>query len=247
MWDRWRACAGLLRVLAVLPARSPVVGEPIAAAALGAGLPPSQVRVVSGCPNPAFTTGCVRPVVYVDTRVADVLPPAQLRAVLAHKAAHAHRFDPLRVSALRFLASVLFWLPILRRIAADIADEAELAADESAGAEPLALAAALVALAGWAVQARSTVAVGITAAHTHGARNTFGGTARRVGGGSGDSAASALLDRRVRRLLGEHPEPRSRVTLRSAVLTACVVALAWTPGAVAAHPVSSHPAFAIRP
>lgn len=247
VWDRWQACARLRRLLAVLPARSPVAGEPIAEAARRAGLRASQVRVVSGCPNPAFTTGCVRPLVYVDAGLAGVLPPEQLRAVLAHEAAHARRFDPVRVSALRFLASVVFWLPVLRRIADDIADETELAADEAAGAEPLSLAAALVALAGWSGQTRPVAAVGITPGGPHGASDALDCAEQRTTASGDDCRVSALLDRRVRRLLGEHPTPRSRVTVWSAALAVCLVALAWASGAVAVHPVSSHPTCAIRP
>ena len=107
------------------------------------------MRVVSGLPTPAFTVGWLRPRVYVDAALAGLLTADELAAVLAHEEAHVARRDPLRLSALRFLACTLFFLPALRRLAADAADEAEIAADDRAAGlagagAPLALASAIV-------------------------------------------------------------------------------------------------------
>src|SRR5439155_12889806 len=108
------------------------------------------LRIVRGLPNPAFTIGWLRPRVYVARELAGALPDAELNAVLAHEQAHVVRRDPLRLAALRFLACTLFWLPALRRLADDVTDEAEIAADDiAAGDQPLVLASAILRVASW--------------------------------------------------------------------------------------------------
>jgi Zn-dependent protease with chaperone function len=213
VWDRVRALRTQRAVLGGLSAHAPPVGSEIARAAASLGLPPDRVRVVDGLPTPAFTSGWVSPRIYVSGCLPERLSAGELRAVLAHEAAHVRRRDPLRLSLLRFLACTLFWLPAVARLAEDIADEAEVRADDAAALDqPLALASAILSLAQWLRPVR--------AAH----------------GGVGFDERD-LLERRVRRLAGEDVTPRSRLTRWSLIGTAFTLLLAWTSGAVMAHPL----------
>lgn len=224
LWDRVRAWRRAHRALAPLDAATPVHGDAVWIAAQEGGVAPERVRVVAGLPIPAFTTGWLSPVVYVAGELAygpQALPPGELTAVLAHEAAHVRRRDPLRFSVLRAMARTLFWIPALRDLAEDVADEAEVHADNAAAAttDPLTVASAIVALAAW----RSPAAF------------VLGGT------WTGDVVGfvrSDLLDRRVRRLAGEDTKPRSRVTRRSLAGAALVLGLAWVSGIVDVHPLS---------
>ena len=150
----------------------------------------------------------------------------QLQAVLAHEAAHLRRRDPLRLSALRFLACALFYLPALRRLADDAADDAEIAADdqaargEGAGRDPIVLASALVEIARrWPTRLE--------------------GRSRRtlpIAGVAG-SPGTDLLDRRVRRLLGGEAVIETHVTRRSLAAAGAVLVMVWLSGLVMAHPL----------
>lgn len=211
-WDRYCAWLGMRRVLGVLEARVPAEGDAIAVAAQSAGIPRHSVRVVHGLPNPAFTAGFITPLVYIAAELGHRLTAAQLSAVLAHEGAHAARRDPLRLSLLRFLACTLFWLPALRRLADDVADEAEIQADDrAAGDRPLVLASALLAVA----------------------------SLRGPGSIPGEVAFARhdILERRVRRLAGEAPVARTHVTRRSIAGAAGALLLVWTSGAIMAHPL----------
>lgn len=203
-WLRQRSVLKLLDAATLEPAGS------VYAAAAAVGLDPARIRVAAGLPSPAFTVGWVRPLVYVDGSLPRCLSTEELQAVLAHEAAHAERRDPLRFSALRFLACTLFWLSAVRTLVEDLADEAEVLADDAAvRGRPLALASALLTLAQW----RAAAPTGV---------------------GFGDRD---MLDRRIRRLAGEPVLPRSRLTRRAVVTAVAAVVLAWSAGVVAAHPV----------
>lgn len=213
--DRVRAWMRVRRALRPLEVQSPVEGDVFWTAAAAAGVDPLKVRVVAGLPNPAFTVGWWSPRVFIADELAERLGPDELAALLAHEGAHVDRRDPLRLSLLRFLAHLLFWLPALRRLASDVADEAEIQADDHAARDrPLALASALLALASWRQPQWSALPDAV-------------GFAQRM----------SLLDRRVRRLAGEEPAPASSLT-RGAV-TAAILALAtvWISGAIMAHPL----------
>lgn len=213
IWDRARAWRARRILLGSLDADTPEPGSEIARASAALDLPPATVRVVAGLPSPAFTAGWLNPRIYVSACLSERLSPAELRAVLAHEAAHVRRRDPLRLSLLRFLACMLFWLPAVRRLAEDIADEAEVRADDAAVLDqPLALASAIVTLAQWLRP--------VQAVHD------------RVGFDERD-----LLERRVRRLAGEEIPPKSRLTRTSLAGAALALLLAWTSGAVMAHPL----------
>jgi beta-lactamase regulating signal transducer with metallopeptidase domain len=209
--DRARAWLRMRTALEALGRSAPVPAR-VASFASAAGLDLERMLLVRGLPNPAFTTGLFRPRVYLSAEIAERLGDAELMAVLAHEAAHARRRDPLRLSLVRFSGCALFWIPAVRRLTEDIRDEAEFAADES-GAErdPLAMASALVTVAESAQGVSAPLAPGVL---------------------TGD-----LLERRVRRLAGEPVVPATHVTRRSMVLAAMVLLVAWTSGAVVAHPL----------
>ncbi|HKP76153.1 MAG TPA: M56 family metallopeptidase [Longimicrobiaceae bacterium] len=211
--DRARAWSSARRVLSRLDARVPDRGGRVWLAAEAAGLRPDRVRVLDGLPNPAFTVGWARPRVYLAAALADRLTPDQLTAVLAHERAHLERRDPLRISMLRFLTCTLFWIPALRSLADDMADEAEVLADDAAAAgRPLVLASAILALARW-----MDAAPGLEAA---------------VGFNRRD-----LLERRVRRLAGEDTPPLTHLTRRSVAGALAALLIVVTSGAVMAHPL----------
>lgn len=212
-WDRVRAGRILRRTLIALPWRAPSPGHAIQTAARQADLDPARVRVAPGLPVPAFTAGWWRPRVYVAQELAWTLSRDELVAVLAHEGEHAARRDPLRLSLLRFLGCALFWIPVLRRLAEDCADEAEIRADDAAArGRPLVLASALLTLADWRTPpAGSAIGVGIN---------------RRD-----------LLDRRVRRLAGQRVSPATHVTRRSLATAFAMLLLVWATGTVMAHPM----------
>ena len=218
--DRGRAWWRMHRVLAGLETRLPEPHEPVWSAAKAAGLPVELVRVVDGLPNPAFTAGWLRPRVYVACALSARLSQAELAAVLAHESAHVARRDPLRLSLLRVFACVLFWIPALRRLADDIADEAEVHADDvAARLDPLVLANAILRVAAWRMEGAQPesqlAAVGF--------------------------ACRDMVERRIRRLAGEDINPTTHVTRRSFAAALLVLLLVWTSGAMAAQPVSNVP------
>lgn len=214
VYDRVRAVQRVRRALAPLHAAEPAEGDAFWVAATAAGLDPRRVRVVRGLPNPAFTVGWLRPRIYVAQAVVHRLSPDELQALLAHEAAHLSRRDPLRLSLLRFLALTLFWLPALRRLADDVADEAEIQADDRAAREqPLALASAILALASWRMPGASWAE------------------------GVGFAQRADLLERRIRRLAGEEPPPASRLTRASVAGAMLALALVGASGAIMSHPL----------
>lgn len=213
-YDRARAVLRVRRALAPLHTALPVEGDAFWTAAAAAGVDPRRLRIVRGLPTPAFTVGWLRPRVYVAEAVAARLNAEELQALLAHEGAHVARRDPLRLSLLRFLALTLFWLPALRHVADDIADEAEIQADDRAARErPLALASAILALASW---------------------NAPGAAWAE---GVGFAQRADLLDRRIRRLAGEEPPPASRLTRGSVAAALLALALAGASGAIMSHPL----------
>lgn len=219
LWDRGRAARSLTRTLSALDRRHAVRGEAIEHAARRARLDPARLRVVQGLPNPAFTAGFWRPLVYVMASLPEVLEPAQLDAVLAHELAHVRRRDPLRLSLLRFLACTLFYIPALRRLADDLTDEAEIDADDRAVSHgsALTLASAILVLAEWAT------------AHPTGAVPLPSGA---VGFQRVD-----LLERRVRRLAGEDATVGTHITRRSLTAAGAVLIAVFVSGVMMAHPL----------
>jgi Zn-dependent protease with chaperone function len=219
VYDRWALHRRLRRFLALYSTRCPIPGEAIHDLAAEAGVL-SRVRVLQGeTPAPAFTAGLLRPCMYLSEELPRALSPEELRATFLHELAHLRRRDPLRVAALRFLARALFWLPLVAVWANALAEEVEIAADDDAGrTEPLALAGAIVKVARITTD---RIAFAVPA----------------LGDGP-------LVDRRVRRLLGQSLVPTVPVPLGSLVRTVMVLIALWVVvlSVVAAHtPGTMHP------
>ena len=218
---RLRAVLRLRRTLGVLSAVDARENDGIARAAASVGLPVGTLRVIPGLPTPAFTAGWLRPRIYVASELAAKLSADELAAVVAHEAAHVRRRDPLRLSLLRFFSQTLFYIPALTRLAEDIADEAEIAADDLALANravrPTALASAIVALADWGVGSAQRTSVALGAAVGFQQPN--------------------LLERRVRRLIGQDVPVGTHVTRRSVGGAVAALTVVWLSGLMMAHPL----------
>jgi Zn-dependent protease with chaperone function len=210
-FDRLRAARRHAHIMRALPLETPSTIDPVSVAARHIGLDPARVRVVDGLPNPAFTTGWWRPRVYVARDLSHRLSADELSAVLAHEAEHVRRRDPLRLFTLRFLASVLFWLPAIRRLVEDLADETEITADDAAAhRHALPLASAILRLAGANVDTAEP-AVGL----------------QRVD----------LMARRIRRLAGEDASVGTHVSRASIGAAGSALLLAWASGLMVLHPL----------
>src|SRR5690554_5022440 len=213
-YDRAHAVHRMRRVLAPLHTSFPHDGDPFHTAAIAAGVDPGQVRIVEGLPIPAFTAGWLRPRIYLAHTLAERLTPEELTSVLAHEGTHLSGRDPLRLSILRFLALTLFWIPALRRLAADVADEAEIRADDRAArGHPLEVASAILKLAEW--------------------RQPY----PELGDAVGFADRVTLIDRRIRRLAGEDPPVTSHLTRRSLACALLALSLVWASGAIMVHPL----------
>lgn len=200
------------RVMRDLPTARVSPDSTIGRAALAAGLRVRHVWSVRGLPMPAFTTGWITPRVVVAADLAERLSTDELTAVLAHEAVHVRRRDPLRLFALRALASLLFWLPVLRRVAADLEDEVEITADDAVARRlALPLASAVLKLGG--------------------------GESMPVAATVGFQRAD-LLPRRIRRLAGEDPIAVSHTSTRSLVAASVALLLTWSAGVMVLHPLS---------
>lgn len=217
--DRTRAWLRLRRALSLREAGPPPSETPLWYAAHAAGLDVSSLCVVTGLPAPAFTAACFRPRIFLSARLPEVLDAEQLGAVIAHEAAHVRARDPLRLSVLRFLANTLFYVPALRRLVDDLADEAEVAADDAAtrgsSRQRLVLASAILALA----EQRAGYAFSFPVAAVGFQR--------------------VLLDRRVRRLAGEDAPVGTRVTRRSLCGAGAILISVWVSGLAMARPLAA--------
>lgn len=221
--DRARAWWRLRTTLGLIVARTVVSSDTTFVAARAAAVPTDSIRLVDGLPIPAFTIGWLRPVIHVSTELEGRLSQAQLAAVLAHEYAHVRRRDPLRLTVLRALGCLLFWLPAMRRLAADVADDAEIIADDFAiRGDPVALASAILALAQWRAPGRT------------------GDTSLQHGGAVVGFHRDAMLDRRINRLLGNQSSITSQVTRPSLFGAGMALLLAWGSGLAVAHPMTSH-------
>ena len=209
--DRGRAVWRHRRVMGALAKGNPPAGSLLSAAAVRAGVAPDRVRIIEGSPNPAFTTGWWWPRVYVAADLPARLTMPELEAVLAHEGAHVRRHDPLRLFLLRCLAGVLFWLPAIRRLVDDLADEAEIAADDAAArTHALPLASAILVMAGASRDALEP-AVGFQRAD--------------------------LLERRIRRLAGEDAVVGTHVSRPSIAAAASALLAVWVSGVIVLHPL----------
>lgn len=218
--DRVRAWARLHRGIDRLTLRNPGSSGAFADAIAAVKLDPRVVRIVEGLANPAFTAGWWAPRIYLAAELSRELSGPELERVIAHEKAHLDRRDPLRLAVLRFFACMLFWIPALRKLAADVADEAELEADAvAANGKPLVLASAILKVALWKKSGPpNPAAVGFL--------------------------SSDLVEQRVRLLSGEAPPSRSHVTIRSLIGATAMLAVVLTSGIVMAHPLHAASAVA---
>lgn len=215
--DRGRAWARLNGGLGRLPLLRPPLKGPFQVAIAAAGLDAESVRIVEGLANPAFTAGWLKPRIYLAAELPQLLSGPELERLVAHEAAHLKRRDPLRLAVLRFFACMLFWIPALRKLAADVADEAEFEADEvAANGKPLILASAILNVALWKKS----------------------GLERVPGVGF---VRCDLVEQRVRRLSGEAQPRTSHVTSRSLIGATAMLAVVLTSGIVVAHPLQAAP------
>lgn len=217
--DRIRAVARLRATLQPLVAQQLVPSARVVDACRAAGVDLRHVRVIPTGRVPAFTAGLLHPHIYISDSISDRLPMVQLAAIIAHEEAHRRRRDPLRASAWRVLGCTLFFIPVVRHLGQDMMDEVEITADDAAlqcrAVQPLDLAAALVD-----VSASSEPDPAIT-------------------GSSVGFHRDALLDRRVRRLVGEDAAPASHATRRSLASATFMLSALWVSGLIVAHPVPS--------
>lgn len=219
--ERGRVWLRHARVMRALPMSRVTADSAIGRAARRAGVPLGRLRVVSGLPAPALTSGWIAPQVIVSGSLPEELSDDELAAVLGHEAVHLRRRDPLRLFALRALASLLFWLPVLRRLAADLEDEVEITADDAV-AEALALPLASAILKLGAAKGPPAATVGFQ---------------RRD-----------LLPRRIRRLAGEDAAQTTHTSTGSIAIAAAALLLAWGSGVMVLHPLSDpHDVSAVGP
>jgi len=166
-------------------------------------------RIESDFPVVAVV-GLVRPRLLVARRVLEACTPQQMRAVIAHEAAHLASWDNLKRFAIRSCPDLLGLTPAARRMERDWSHAAEEAADDratsAAGSAPVDLAEALLAVARLAPE-------------QHGLGAPVSALYERAG-----------VERRVRRLLDRGARQRRVpvwvITARTLGLTAVAAALA---------------------
>lgn len=231
LYGRIRSALRLRHVLQLLHGHVPDESDAFGVAARRAGLSCARVRILRGMPVPAFTAGWFRPIVYLDSALQRRMPVDELAAVLAHEAAHVVRRDPLRLSLLRFLAQLLFWVPALRRIADDAADEMEVRADDFAAAAATKFAGEGNAQRGSLVLASAILS--LANAQTH---YGLGALNARAIGAIGFHRQD-LLERRIRRLAGEEVAFGTHLTRRSVMGATAALAAVWISGLMMAHPL----------
>ncbi len=209
----WREARTLLHAVTV----SPIARDSeLAGAAAAAGLKAEQLVRIAESPLPAFTLGAFRPRVFVSDRLETILSRDELVAVLAHEGEHLRRRDPLRLSSMRFVSRALFWLPALRALESQLAEETELRADGAAARKSgIATASALLALV-----------------------KHFGRV--QMPAMSTGFSPHEFLALRVKLLTGDDSRSHARVSRSALVTTLGVLALLWTAALAELHQ-STHP------
>lgn len=91
-----------------------------------------RLTVVDAQEQIAVTIGLLRPSVVISTGLVASLSNTELRAVLAHEQAHAHRKDPLRALLGRMFAAHLWLAPAAHDLQLRARRDYELAADRHA-------------------------------------------------------------------------------------------------------------------
>lgn len=88
-----------------------------------------EVRTSPGLLEPG-AVGWLHPVLLLPTGIEDYLPPAQLKAVLAHELCHIRRRDNLTSTIHMFVEAVFWFHPLVWWIGAKLLEERERACDE---------------------------------------------------------------------------------------------------------------------
>lgn len=115
---------------------------------------PGPVMLVDLARPLAFTTGVLRPAIWLSSGLLDTLDDDELEAVLRHEAHHVMARDPLKILIVRCLSRALFFVPVARDLSDAYGAAKETAADAHATramGDPLPLVRALRKLltAGW--------------------------------------------------------------------------------------------------
>lgn len=100
-------------------------------------------------PRYAFTSGILKPKIYLSTGLCSHLTTKELLAVTAHEAYHTKDKAPLKLFIARILHALNFFLPINSYLLNGYVASSEMAADDASlhvSGEPLELASALVKL-----------------------------------------------------------------------------------------------------
>jgi beta-lactamase regulating signal transducer with metallopeptidase domain len=93
-----------------------------------------RVRVgiaLSSVSHGPVLAGIMRPTVLIPQDLAERLPEANMRAIIAHELAHAHRRDNLVLLAQRLVQTILFFHPVIWLGGAMMRREAEAACDDA--------------------------------------------------------------------------------------------------------------------
>lgn len=84
-------------------------------------------------PKPfAFTMGLWRPRIFLSTGLLQILEPREVEAVLNHERFHRQHGDPLKTFALSMVASVFWYIPLLRWLYVQYKTAREILADRFA-------------------------------------------------------------------------------------------------------------------
>ena len=95
----------------------------------------------------AFTSGFLKPRVFMSTKLVDILDEKELRAVILHESYHQESKDPLKGLIISFISDFLFFLPVSRFLHKAHHLTSEMTADAHSirsQASPLDLAASLL-------------------------------------------------------------------------------------------------------
>lgn len=147
---------GWIRLRRLIRSGRPARLAPGALAGLGNAHPRPTLLEAEGVDAP-LVAGWRRPVILLPRGITGLMPEAELRLVLSHELAHVRRRDYAINLLQRVIEAVLWFQPAVWLLSATVRREREHCCDEEvirSGGRPLALARALVNLAG--IRSRGT-------------------------------------------------------------------------------------------
>jgi Zn-dependent protease with chaperone function len=195
--------------------RVPVRGTSLHRVASELGCLPSTLMVSDQHGPVAFTSGIVRPKIYVSETIVEALDAGELKLVVAHENRHRISRDPLRSLVATVLGDLFFWVPVARALVECVILKIEFAADDVAGKDdPAALAHTILKVAGLGVV------------------DTPIGVASFV--------STSVLGRRVRRLIGRERLGSAVLSRRSLAMTCAVLVGLWVLGLTAFGTHNAH-------